>query len=128
MQLSPLSISRTLSSLQTETLYSINNNPMFPLTAAFRDHCSTFSLYEFDYSRCPYKWNNTILAPLCLAYFTCGFPGGSDSKESACNAGDPGLIPGSERSPEGEHVNPFMSLRFLYIIALFRISLLLKAE
>ena len=28
-----------------------------------------------------------------------GFPGDSDSKESACNAGDPGLIPGSERSP-----------------------------
>ena len=24
-----------------------------------------------------------------------GFPGGSDSKESACNAGDLGLIPGS---------------------------------
>ena len=28
-----------------------------------------------------------------------GFPGGSDSKESACSAGDPGLIPGSGRSP-----------------------------
>ena len=28
-----------------------------------------------------------------------GFPGGSDSKESACNAGDLGLIPGSGRSP-----------------------------
>ena len=28
-----------------------------------------------------------------------GFPGGSDGKESACNAGDPGLIPGSGRSP-----------------------------
>ena len=27
-----------------------------------------------------------------------GFPGGSDSKESACNAGNPGLIPGSGRS------------------------------
>ena len=40
---------------------------MFPHTAAFRDHCSTFSLDEFDYSRCPYTWNNTILAPLCLA-------------------------------------------------------------
>ena len=26
------------------------------------------------------------------------FPGGSDSKESACNAGDLGLIPGSGRS------------------------------
>ena len=25
-----------------------------------------------------------------------GFPGGSDSKESACNAGDPGLILGQE--------------------------------
>ena len=25
-----------------------------------------------------------------------GFPGGSDSKESACNAGDLGLIPGLE--------------------------------
>ena len=28
-------------------------------------------------------------------YIAQGFPGGSDSKESACNAGDPGLIPGS---------------------------------
>ena len=28
-----------------------------------------------------------------------GLPGGSDSKESACNAGDPGSIPGSGRSP-----------------------------
>jgi len=27
------------------------------------------------------------------------FPGGSDGKESACNVGDPGLIPGSARSP-----------------------------
>ena len=27
------------------------------------------------------------------------FPGGSVSKESTCNVGDPGLIPGSGRSP-----------------------------
>ena len=27
-----------------------------------------------------------------------GFPGSSAGKESACNAGDPGSIPGSERS------------------------------
>ena len=27
------------------------------------------------------------------------FPGGSDGKESACNAGDPGSVPGSGRSP-----------------------------
>ena len=29
-----------------------------------------------------------------------GFPGGSEAKESACNAGDPGSIPESGRSPE----------------------------
>ena len=34
-------------------------------------------------------WNLTIW----------GFPGGSDGKESACNARDPGLIPGLGRSP-----------------------------
>ena len=28
-----------------------------------------------------------------------GFSGGSDGKESSCNAGDPGSIPGSGRSP-----------------------------
>ena len=28
-----------------------------------------------------------------------GFPGGSDGKEFACNAGDPSLIPGLGRSP-----------------------------
>ena len=28
-----------------------------------------------------------------------GFPGGSGGKESACDAGDPGLIPGLESSP-----------------------------
>ena len=35
-----------------------------------------------------------------------GFPGSSDGKESACNAGDLGLIPESWRSPGGGHVNP----------------------
>ena len=35
-----------------------------------------------------------------------GFPGGSDSKESACNAGDLGSTPGLGRSPGGEHGNP----------------------
>ena len=34
------------------------------------------------------------------------FPGGSDSKESACNVGDVGSIPGLGRSPGGGHGNP----------------------
>ena len=35
-----------------------------------------------------------------------GFPGGPVGKESTCNAGDPGLIPGSGRSPGEEDGNP----------------------
>ena len=35
-----------------------------------------------------------------------GFPGSSDVKESACNAGDPGLIPGLGRSPGEENGCP----------------------
>ena len=39
-----------------------------------------------------------------------GFPGGSDGKESTCNAGDASLIPGSGRSPGGGHSNPLQFL------------------
>ena len=35
-----------------------------------------------------------------------GFPGGSDGKESTCNAGDLSSIPGSGRSPGEENGNP----------------------
>ena len=35
-----------------------------------------------------------------------GFPGGSDSKEFTCNAGDLGSIPRLGRSPRGGHGNP----------------------
>ena len=33
------------------------------------------------------------------ALISMGFPGSPEGKESACSAGDPGLIPGSGRSP-----------------------------
>ena len=35
-----------------------------------------------------------------------GFPGGSDGKASACDAENPGLIPGSERSPREGNGSP----------------------
>ena len=35
-----------------------------------------------------------------------GFPGGSDSKASACNVGDPGSIPGLGRPPGEGNGNP----------------------
>ena len=37
---------------------------------------------------------------------TMGFKGGSDNKESACNVGDPGSIPGLGRAPREVHGNP----------------------
>ena len=35
-----------------------------------------------------------------MLWHTSGFPGGSDSKETACKAGDQGSIPRLGRSPE----------------------------
>ena len=64
-----------------------------------------FSLHKyiiFFVDRCIWErklwpWINMII----LSYI-CG----SDDKESACNAGDPGLISGSGRSPGVGHGNP----------------------
>ena len=50
------------------------------------------------------KWGKPLLMRLCL--FSC-FPGSSDGKASAYNAGDPGSIPGSGRSPGEGNDNPF---------------------
>ena len=43
---------------------------------------------------------------MTLMWLFWGFPGGSESKESSCNAGDPDLIPGSRRSPGERNGNP----------------------
>ena len=40
------------------------------------------------------------------------FPSGSNGKASACNAGDPGLIPGLGRSPGEGNGNP---LQYSYL-------------
>ena len=42
----------------------------------------------------------------CAYAFIMGFPGGSAGKESACDTGDLGSIPGLGRSPGGGHDNP----------------------
>ena len=70
-------------------------------------------------------WVNCFFTPkfiwlqgLCLFYYSpqiftqtsesqMGFPGGSDDKESTCNVGDLGLIPGSGRSPVEGNGYPF---------------------
>ena len=42
-----------------------------------------------------------------LGFLSSPIPGGSDGKESAGNAKNPGLIPGLGRSPEERHGNSF---------------------
>ena len=51
----------------------------------------------------PFAWQSNK-AHLSL-FSIKSFPGSSDSKESTCNGGDPGSIPGM-RSPGGGHGNP----------------------
>ena len=41
-----------------------------------------------------------------LSSFVMGFPGGSEGKESACNTGDLGSVPGIGRSSGGGQGNP----------------------
>ena len=48
----------------------------------------------------------TQLLYLPWSVLELGFPGGSDGKESACNAGDLGSIPGLGRPPGGGPGNP----------------------
>ena len=50
-------------------------------------------------------WKFGITFPLLYRYFG-GFSGGSEDRESACNTGDPGSIPGSGRSPGEGNGNP----------------------
>ena len=47
----------------------------------------------------------------CKYSFIWAIPGGSDGNESACNAGDPGSIPGSGRSPGEGNGNSLHSSR-----------------
>ena len=53
--------------------------------------------------------NPLFLSPALAGRFftTRATHGGSDGKESACNAGDPGSIPGLGRSPREGNGNPF---------------------
>ena len=45
-----------------------------------------------------------------------GFPGNSAGKESTCNAGDPGLIPGRGRSP-GEGIGYPFQYSWVFLVA-----------
>ena len=85
--------------------------------------CSLWNLPLSGIGPRPLHWKPGILATRppgkshldsFLMQHSChpGFPRGSDGKESACNVGDLGLIPGLGRSPGGEHGNP---LQYSYL-------------
>ena len=50
------------------------------------------------------------------------FPGGLDSKASVYNAGDPGLIPGLERSAGEGNGNPLQDYGYLFLFSLPSLS------
>ena len=66
---------------------------------------------------CPPFWTSfSFRSPQCIkqsslycracSHFLGGFPGGLDGKETACNAEDPGSVPGWENPLEKGMVNP----------------------
>jgi len=68
--------------------------------------------YNWEFSKVDSVYNTMLISDICVCvcvyvcvciyiyiYIYIGFQGGSHGKESVCNAGDLGLIPGSGRSP-----------------------------
>ena len=55
------------------------------------------AVYGVAQNRTRLKWLSSSSSSSSVSW---GFPGGSSGKEPAFDAGDPGLIPGSGRSPE----------------------------
>ena len=64
------------------------------------------SLYNHFLESFYHKWVLNFVRTFFCTYWSLGFPGGSDGKKSACNAGDPSLIPGLGRSPGEVNGNP----------------------
>ena len=97
---------------------------VFSLCSQLLPHAWAFSIYKIAHRiwfrilsialRDELKVLNTVewLNDYCFVLLDCyplsllGFPGGLDGKESACNAGDPGLIPGLGRSCGEGNGNP----------------------
>ena len=94
---------------------------IFKSSYKFPNHMQTYMFNKFDSIRSMYMWLCTyihIIHTMCiytlLFIYTFvviwGFRNGSDRRESACNAGHLGTIPGSERSPGGGNGKPLQYL------------------
>ena len=61
-------------------------------------HCAIVGAY--------YTSSVSSISSFHVNFVIQGFPGGLDGKESACNAGDPGMLPWLVRSPREGNDNP----------------------
>ena len=106
--------------------YSLVKFESLELLHAHSRHLINFCWTEFSpwlWLKTRLTWNNYInrsylyflsdssgngfrVWPLSMIMFASGFPGGSDGKESACNAGVLALIPGLGRFPGGGNGYP----------------------
>ena len=77
---------------------SWNPAPLMPASCSFRD-TQAFGHASFVELVLPYEATDVLDQMNWVVVTKGGFPGGSDGKESACNAKDSDLIPVSERSP-----------------------------
>ena len=100
----------------TDLLVRKQQNEMTTVHVHPQQTCSLSSWVPFSFLSsilCPSLQPRTVPrhnpAILLFSLFTglpkASFPGGSEGKESACKAGDPGSIPGSGRSPAEENGN-----------------------
>ena len=94
--------------LQCMKVKSENEVAQSCLTLSNPMDCSLPDSPSIEFSRQEY-WSGVPLGfnlYVLYAMARLGFLVGSDSKESACNVGDLGLISGLGRSPGGGHSNP----------------------
>ena len=69
--------------------------------------CDCFEVFNSYFDGHQQDWEGLEKHPLLQpATYTLGFPGGSEGKESDCNAGNLCSIPGSGRSLREGHGNP----------------------
>ena len=85
--------------------HHLHNGHKFEKTPRYKEEQGSLACWSQGLqSSCTWLSDQTATSPDIVSWF---FPGGSDGKESDCNAGNPGLIPGLERSPGEGNGNPF---------------------
>ena len=89
-----------LASIDFVSFYLITANRLFLLLLCPRNTAALEALTNISEESLVHFFLNSLWV------LTSGFPGGSVSKESACNAGDRGSVPGLGRSPREGNGNP----------------------